>query len=133
MSKNSVIYLARISLFLLFFWFGLTKVLGTSPIEDLIKQLYLVTLSKSNIFTEDGFIIFLGLIECSIGILWLIPKLTKLAFAVFILHMLATFAPLLLLPHIAWKSNFIPTLEGQYIIKNLALIALALTILQDES
>lgn len=63
-----------------------------------------------------------------IGILFLIPKLEKLSIAIFALHTATTLMPLFLLPSIAWKSFMIPTLEGQYMIKNLITIALALSI-----
>jgi uncharacterized membrane protein YkgB len=36
--------------------------------------------------------------------------------------------PLFLLPQITWHKFLVPTLEGQYIIKNLAIISLALVI-----
>jgi uncharacterized membrane protein YkgB len=36
--------------------------------------------------------------------------------------------PLFLLPQITWQKFLVPTLEGQYIIKNLAIISLALVI-----
>lgn len=39
--------------------------------------------------------------------------------------MIATILPLILLPSIAWSGFLVPTLEGQYIIKNLAIMALA--------
>ena len=35
---------------------------------------------------------------------------------------------LVLLPAVAWQQPFVPTLEGQYIIKNLAIIAVAISI-----
>jgi uncharacterized membrane protein YkgB len=38
------------------------------------------------------------------------------------------FLPLILLPNMTWTGPFVPTLEGQYIIKNVVLLALALTI-----
>jgi uncharacterized membrane protein YkgB len=37
-------------------------------------------------------------------------------------------SPLLLVPDMAWNSWLVPTLEGQYIIKNIALIAIAISI-----
>ena len=43
-------------------------------------------------------------------------------------HAITTFAPLVLLPGLVWKSFFVPNLIGQYIIKNLVIIALAIFI-----
>jgi len=133
LSKKTVAYISRIALFIIFFWFGLIKILGLSPAEELVKQLYSITLSKSNIFTEESFVIFLGVVECGIGLLWLIPKLTKIAFTIFIVQMFATFGPLVLLPDITWDAMFVPSMEGQYIIKNIALIAVALNLLKGDT
>ena len=46
--------------------------------------------------------------------------------------MIATFLPVMLLPNDTWHSWFTPTLVGQYIIKNFALIALSMIIFQFE-
>ena len=42
--------------------------------------------------------------------------------------MITTAGPLVLLPSETWQSFFVPTLEGQYIIKNLVIIAAAIGI-----
>ena len=60
-----------------------------------------------------------------IGVAFLIPGLERLAIALLIPHMITTVLPLILLPSITWQSFLIPTLEGQYIIKNIVIIALA--------
>jgi uncharacterized membrane protein YkgB len=44
------------------------------------------------------------------------------------LQMVGTFLPLILLPEITWQHLFIPTMEGQYIIKNLVLITAAIVV-----
>lgn len=61
-----------------------------------------------------------------IGITFLIPRFERLAIALLIPHMIMTTMPLFLLPAITWLSFMTPTLEGQYIIKNLVIIALAI-------
>ena len=43
------------------------------------------------------------------------------------MHMVTTMMPLVLLPKVAWVT-FVPTLEGKYTIKNLAIIAVAISI-----
>lgn len=60
--------------------------------------------------------------------MWLIPKLTKVAFIIFAIQMFTTFLPLLFLPKDTWQNTMVLTLTGQYIIKNVVLIASALTI-----
>lgn len=113
--------LARIALFVVYFWFGILKLLDLSPANPLVMDLQQKTLPFMSFQT---FIVIFSLFEMLIGVLFLIPKATRLAFVLFILHMGMTIMPLLLLPQIAWQGPFVPTLEGQYMIKNLILISL---------
>lgn len=115
----------RISMFVIFFWFGILKVLMISPADGLVASLLEVTFPSMGF---DQFFIFLGIAEMLIGILFLIPKATKLTVILLLIHMFTTFGPTVLLPEVAWQSFLTPTIEGQYIIKNLALVVLALII-----
>ncbi len=117
--------LSRIAIFVIYFWFGFLKLFDASPANPLVESLLNKTLPFIN---SHQFIIFLGIWEVVIGILFLIPRLEKVAIAILSLHMITTFMPLFLLPSIAWKSFLVPTLEGQYMIKNLITIALAVNI-----
>jgi len=114
---------ARVALALIFIWFGAIKVIFLSPANELVSAL----LSKTMPFIPfTQFIIILGIFEVIIGILFLIPKMARVAVIILLLHMGMTVLPLVLLPDITWSGLLIPTLEGQYIIKNVALIALGL-------
>jgi uncharacterized membrane protein YkgB len=114
---------SRLALFTVYFWFGLLKVIGYSPAGPLVGELLDKTLP---FLTPDQFIFYFGLLEMFIGILFLIPQLSRLVIAILVLHLITTAGPLFLLPQIAWQNWFIPTLEGQYIIKNLLIIATAM-------
>ena len=117
--------LARIAIFVIYFWFGFLKLFGTSPANPLVESL----LHKTLPFIGFGqFIVFLGISEMIIGILFLIPRLERIALIIFLIHTLTTVMPLFLLPQIAWQGFFVPTLEGQYMIKNLITTALAINI-----
>lgn len=116
---------ARIALFIVFFWFGLLKVLDTSPANELVASLLRETMP---FITAEQFILGLGIYEMVIGIAFLLPRLERLAIALLVPHMITTVMPLFLLPSATWQNPLVPTLEGQYIIKNLALIALAIGI-----
>jgi len=124
MRATHIYWFGRLSLFLIFFWFGALKVFVVSPAEELVMLLY--DKSFIELLAMPQFSILFGLFECALGILWLIPSATKIAFWVFLGHMMTTFLPLFFLPEDAWNDLFCPTLIGQYIIKNLALIGLAL-------
>lgn len=117
--------LARIAFFIIFFWFGILKLVDVSPANPLVADLLEKTLP---FITFEQFIIFLGIWEMLIGILFLIPHLERLAILLLVPHIIVTAAPLILLPQITWQSPFVPTLEGQYIIKNILIVALAFAI-----
>ena len=116
---------ARFSLFVVFFWFGILKVIGESPANPLVSEL----LGKTIPFmTFDTFIVIFGIFEMVIGLSFLFPKIIRVSIAMLGFHMITTFMPLVLMPEIAWQKPFVPTLEGQYIIKNLLIIATAMSI-----
>ncbi len=116
---------SRISIFIIFFYFGLLKVLNLSPASPLVESL----LNKTLPFISFNFFMkFFGAFEMLIGILFLIPKIERIAIFLLILHMIIVALPLFLLPQITWQKFLVPTLEGQYIIKNLTIISLALVI-----
>lgn len=117
--------LSRFAIFIIYFWFGSLKLIDSSPANPLVESLLNKTLPYVSF---NQFIVFLGIWEMVIGIVFLIPKLEKVAITIFSFHTITTLMPLFLLPTMAWKSFLIPTLEGQYIIKNLITIALAVNI-----
>lgn len=123
--RKLAIPFARFAIFVVFFWFGLLKVIGQSPANPLVADLLEKTLP---FITFDQFILLFGLFEMLIGIVFIIPKLERAAIFLLMVHMVTTIMPLFLLPEIAWQKAWVPTLEGQYIIKNLAIIGLAISI-----
>lgn len=114
--------LARFGLFVIFFWFGLLKVIGLSPASGLVQRLFETTIPWMSFAT---FIVIFGLLEMLIGILFLIKGVERIVIPLLLLHMITTIMPLFLLPQETWSGFMTPTLEGQYIIKNIALIAAA--------
>lgn len=112
----------RISLGIIFFWFGALKIFGDSPANDLItKTVYW--------FNPDVFIPILGIWEALIGICLLVPSFIRLGLLLLALQMPGTFLPLILLPEVCFQSiPFSLTLEGQYIVKNLVLIGAAMVV-----
>ncbi len=123
--KQSTVLLSRIALFVMYFWFGILKVIGQSPASPLVEQLFNKTIS--GVMPFSSFIVLFGLFEMVIGVLFFIPKFEKTATGLFALHIFTTALPLLVIGDI-WTKFFVPTIEGQYIIKNLALIVCAMNI-----
>jgi uncharacterized membrane protein YkgB len=116
---------ARAGLFIVFFWFGLLKVLDLSPASTLVQSLFERTVPFMHFGT---FMVLFGLFEILIGILFLIKGAERVVMPLLLLHLITTFMPLFLLPATTWSAPFVPTLEGQYIIKNVLLIAAAVGI-----
>ena len=116
---------ARFSLFLIFFWFGAIKLLGLSPASPLAEALTAKTVGMQYF---DGLFYSLAIIECLIGLLFLFPKVTRIVIPLLLFHMIIVSSPLLLVPEYTWQQFGVPTLEGQYIIKNVAVIAVAMGI-----
>ena len=121
--RTAFLPMARFAIFVIYFWFGILKLFDLSPAGPIASALVSKTVGAAHFS-----LLFhvLALFECLIGILFLFPKLTRIVIPLLLLHMLIVCSPLLLLPDMTWQRAFVPTLEGQYIIKNLAIIALAI-------
>lgn len=125
-AKRALVPLARFAIFLVYFWFGFLKVLETSPASPLVLAL----LDKTMPFIPpDSFLIAFGLVEMIIGILFIIPRLERLALFALFLHLITTIMPLFMLPEFAWQGFMTPTLEGQYMIKNILIFSAGVVIL----
>lgn len=124
-AKHLTYILAHIAIAIVFIWFGFLKVIGVSPAYDLVNALREITIPW---WPMESFSPFLGTVEMFTGLLFLFRKTEKIAGVILLLHMITTFLPLVMLPLIAWQSLFVPTLAGQYIIKNLVIMALAASI-----
>ncbi len=117
--------LARTAIFIVYFWFGLLKLLGLSPAGPLVQALFQKTIWFMQFPT---FYFFFSLFEMTIGIIFLIRGWERLAIFLLGLHLLTTILPLFFLPQIAWQGFLVPTLEGQYIIKNILIVAVAVVV-----
>ncbi|MEK7552978.1 MAG: hypothetical protein AAB505_02645 [Patescibacteria group bacterium] len=114
---------ARTGLFVVFFWFGALKVFGLSPATPLVQALFERTIS---FLPFSSFIILFGVLEMIIGVLFLFRGYERAASSILFLHMITTILPLFLVPQATWSGFLVPTLEGQYIIKNLLIISTAI-------
>lgn len=117
----------RLSLGVIFIWFGILKPLGVSPAESLVRA----TVGWMPLLSPDGWVAVIGCWEVLIGVTFLFHRTARVAIALLALQMAGTFLPLVLLPEVTFQAGripFVPTLEGQYIIKNLIIISAALVI-----
>lgn len=124
-AKRLYVPIARFAFFVIFFYFGLLKLIGLSPASPLAEALTAKTIGMQ--FFDASFII-LAVIECLIGLLFLIPKATRAVIFLLFVHMAVVCSPLVIVPEHVFAAPLVPNLEGQYIIKNIALIAVAIGI-----
>ncbi len=123
---NTNDYLVRIPLFVIFFWFGFLKIINLSPAQNLVID----TVYWMPFFEAESWTIIIGYWEVLIAILFLFKRTTLVAMVLLLLQMTGTFLPLIILPEVTFQNSnpFLPTLEGQYIIKNIIIITAALII-----
>ena len=112
----------RVSLALVFIWFGALKPLGISPAEELVR--------RTVYWMDPGFFVpILGYWEIAIGIGLLVRPLIRVSLLLLAVQMPGTVMPLFLLPDVCFtQAPFGLTLEGQYIIKNVTLISAAIVV-----
>ena len=127
MRHNGIIYL-RISLGIIFFWFCFLKFFpGLSP----ANQIATITIDKLTfgIIQPQVSIIILAFWETLIGIGLISGKFLRVTLFLLFTQMIGTMTPLILFPSETFtRFPIAPTLEGQYIIKNLVLISAGLVV-----
>ena len=117
----------RVALGIVFIWFGLLKPLGLSPAEPLV----LATVSWMPLFSPNAWLAVIGWWEVAIGVTFLFRSTLRIAVALLFLQMVGAFMPLVILPDVTFQPGgipYAPKMEGQYIIKNLVIIAAALVL-----
>lgn len=115
--------LLRISIGIVFLWFGVLKFFpGISPAQDLaIRTIGLLT---GGLVPPGVSILLLAAWETLIGIGLLFGIFMRATLLLLYLQMLGTMTPLFLFPHEVFTLvPVVPTMEGQYIIKNLVLVS----------
>jgi uncharacterized membrane protein YkgB len=115
--------LLRVSLGVVFVWFGMLKILDVSPVADLVaKTVYW--------FDPETFVTVLGVFEVAVGTLLLLGRALRLTLLLFMLQMIGTFLTFLILPQVTFRNGnpFLLTVEGEFVVKNLVLISAALVV-----
>ncbi len=127
MAQNGI-HLLRISLGIIFIWFGVLKFFpGLSPAQSLAGET--IEALSFGILSSSQAVLMLAIWESLIGFGLLTGFFLRGTLFLLWLQMLGTMTPLILFPEICFKSfPLVPTLEGQYIIKNLILISAGIVI-----
>jgi len=115
--------LLRISLAIVFGWFGAMKLFEACPLGEFISRT--LPFLPSRIF-----LLSLGCWEVAIGFCLLVPPLVRIGLVLLLVHLPGTVLPLIVLPSECFAEfPFGLTLAGQYIVKNLVLGSAALLLL----
>jgi uncharacterized membrane protein YphA (DoxX/SURF4 family) len=118
----------RIGMGVVFLWFGTLKFFpGLSPATDL--ALRTIDVLTFGLIPGNMSLIMLATLETAIGLGFLTGRYMRLTLGLLVFQMAGTLTPLVLFPGEAFLYfPYAPTLEGQYIIKNLVLIGAGLVI-----
>ncbi len=122
MSRNGILLL-RISIGIIFLWFGLLKFFpGASPAEGLAVRT--IKLLSFNLLNSETILIVLAIWESLIGLGLITGIFLRETLLLLFVQMIGTMTPIVLFPGDVFRTfPFILTLEGQYIFKNLVVIS----------
>ena len=113
----------RISLGVVFVWFGMLKIFEVSPVAGLVaRTVYWVA--------PDVIVPVLGVFEVAVGVLLLLGRALRLTLLLFVMQMLGTFLTFFILPEVTFRDGnpFLLTVEGEFVVKNLVLISAAMVV-----
>lgn len=122
------ILLLRVSVGVVFFWFGILKFFpGVSPAEGLATRT--ISVLTLGLIPQDVAFVILAAWECLVGVGLIFGVFMRGTLLLLWLQMVGAITPIVLFPEIVFTHvPYAPTLEGQYIIKNLVLISAGIVI-----
>jgi len=120
--------LLRLSVGIVFLWFGVLKFFpGMSPAQELAGRT--IAILSLGVVQPDLSLPMLAALETVIGVGLIFGVFLRAILFLLFFQMLGTLTPLFLFPaEVFTHVPYAPTLEGQYIIKNLVLISAAFVI-----
>jgi uncharacterized membrane protein YphA (DoxX/SURF4 family) len=127
MADNGILLL-RLSVGIVYFWFGALKFFsGMSPAEDLAQRT--IEQLTFGLVPADVSIYLLAVWECLIGLGLIFGIYLRATLILLWLQMVGAIMPLFLFPQDVFQVIPIaPTIEGQYIIKNMVIISAGIVI-----
>lgn len=127
MTRYSIPFL-RVSLGINFFWFGVLKFFpGLSPAQSLASRT--IEVLTFGVLTPEISLPLLAAWECLIGLGLISGRFLRVTLLLLFAQMAGTTTPLVLFPQETFiHFPYAPTLEGQYIIKNMVLISAGLVV-----
>jgi putative oxidoreductase len=121
--NRAALPMLRISLAIVFVWFGTLKIFGVTPVAELVADTVYW-------FDPEWFVPLLGLFELAVGTGLLIGRGLRAVLVLFALQMLGTFLVLVVQPEVAFQSGnpLLLTTDGEFVVKNLVLLSAGLLI-----
>ena len=122
-AQRQVTFLLRLSLAIVFFWFGVLKLIEMSPVVELLR-------SSFPVLARSPYLELLGLAEIIIAAGLLVDRLSKPAAALMILHLLGTLSVVWVSPALVFAPAFpVLTMAGEFLAKNVVFIMAGLVVL----
>jgi uncharacterized membrane protein YkgB len=123
LAQLRVTFLLRLSLAAVFFWFGMLKLAGVSPVVDLLRN-------SIPFLARSPYIESLGLAEIIIAIGLIIKRLSNQAATLMILHLFCTLSVAIIAPTLVFAPAFpVLTMDGEFLAKNFVLITAGLVVI----
>lgn len=124
--EDYLIVALRVSLGVMFIWFGALKVAGHNPVFELVNSTF------PFMATETGNLM-LGLFEIAIGVGLMLNIFYLLVNVILVLHLLGTFMTFLFAPEFMFDPYFpILTFSGEFVVKNATLVIAGLLVMVHE-
>ncbi len=121
--EDTVIVGLRLSLGLIFFWFGALKIAGYNPVFDIVHSTF-------PFFATEAGNVMLGAVETALGLGLLLNLFPVLVHVALVLHLLGTFAAFFAAPELLFVPAFpILSLQGEFVFKNVTLVMAGLAVL----
>ena len=96
--RRVAVPILRVSLGVVFVWFGLLKIFEVSPVSELVaRTVYWVD--------PDVIVPVLGAFEVTVGVLLLLGRALRLTLFLFLLQMLGTFLTFVVLPEVTFRDE----------------------------
>jgi len=113
----------RVSVGIVFLWFGGLKVFGVTPVTDLVAETVYW-------FDPDWVVPLLGWAELVVGFGLIFRVALRPVLALFAAQMAGTFLVLVVQPDVAFTEGnpLLLTVEGEFVIKNLVLLSAGMVI-----
>jgi uncharacterized membrane protein YkgB len=118
-----VTFLLRLSLAAIFFWFGMLKLAGVSPVVAFLRN-------AIPFLAVSPYIELIGVAEIVIAIGLVIERFSDQAAALMILHLFCTLSLAIVAPTLVFAPAFpLLTMDGEFLAKNFVLITAGLVVI----